>query len=470
MIAMLWPIKIHAEGRQQSLSLRTFDEVWQTVNESYYDKAFGGLDWEEIGDEYRKRAEDSTSAKTLRPILNDMLAELGESHFGVIPSYANLEDSALVQEASTTEEVASEGNSEPNQTPESQADDEEPSNRKEVASNESNHTDGDYSGVHLRLHKNMVIVSAVDIDSPAAKAGVAAGMVVTKIGKLDVTTFIAEATKEPPATFSRDFFILSVLGELTGAAEDDQQSLLVREPNKSTTQTIGYRPIAYPGKMSKPFANMPPLPLRFNQNLIAAPNGELLYVAFNTFLPDLMPELRKTIRNANKEQVIGLIIDLRGNLGGVGVMANGLAGILTDEQFSLGQMTMRDGHINFIAYPQKKAFLGPVAVLVDRMSASTSEIFAAGLQERGRAKIIGRRTMGAALPSFIRELPNGDRLQHAIADYHTPEKRRIEGQGVIPDFTVELRPKRLRRGLDADLDRAVKWLNRQTSKAPIKQH
>jgi len=147
-----------------------------------------------------------------------------------------------------------------------------------------------------------------------------------------------------------------------------------------------------------------------------------------------------------------------------------LAGILTDEQFSLGQMTMRDGHINFIAYPQKKAFLGPVAVLVDRMSASTSEIFAAGLQERGRAKIIGRRTMGAALPSFIRELPNGDRLQHAIADYHTPEKRRIEGQGVIPDFTVELRPKRLRRGLDADLDRAVKWLNRQTSKAPTKQH
>ena len=469
MIGLLSPLSAHSEISAE-LTLRTFDEVWQTVNESYYDAEFGGLDWKGIGDKYRQQAEETSSAEALRPILNDMLGELGESHFGVIPSSKVLEESALIEDSSGEEaaEEATEGSKvlapEVLTIDDSPTEASEPNESRTREAEEPHAPSGNYSGIHLRMLADKVIVSAVDAESPAAHAGVHAGVIVTKVGKLDVATFIAKAADNAPKSFSRDFFILNVLGELTGVTDDDHQSLTVREPNNRKVQTIRYRPIAYPGKMSHAFANMPSMPLRFEEKQIAIPKGDVLYLAFNIFLPDLMPQLRKAIRKADKD-VVGMIIDLRGNPGGVGAMANGLAGVLTDEQFSLGQMTMRAGHINFVAYPQKKAFLGPIAVLVDRMSASTSEIFAAGLQERGRAKVFGRRTMGAALPSFIRELPNGDRLQHAIADYKTPEDRRIEGRGVIPDVSVELRPKRLRRGLDTDVDRALKWLKRQTSKA-----
>jgi carboxyl-terminal processing protease len=188
----------------------------------------------------------------------------------------------------------------------------------------------------------------------------------------------------------------------------------------------------------------------------------VLYLGFNIFLPEVMRKLRESMKNRG-EGVVGLIVDVRGNPGGLGVMANGLAGILTDKQFSLGQMKMRAGVFNFVAFPQRGAFLGPVVILVDGMSASTSEIFAAGMQEAGRAHVVGRRTMGAALPSFIRELPNGDRLQHAIADLKTAKGQRVEGRGVIPDEVVPLSPEKLFQGMDPDLDKAMKWLQRETA-------
>ena len=70
---------------------------------------------------------------------------------------------------------------------------------------------------------------------------------------------------------------------------------------------------------------------------------------------------------------------------------------------------------------------------MDEVSCSTSEIFAAGMQEAGRAVVVGRRTPGAALPSFFSKLPNGDFLQWVAGSYHTPRGQVIEGVGVMPD-------------------------------------
>jgi carboxyl-terminal processing protease len=214
--------------------------------------------------------------------------------------------------------------------------------------------------------------------------------------------------------------------------------------------------------MSMAMANMGSMPIRYEAKQLPLPYGDVLYLGFNMFLPDVMSQLRESIKERS-DDVVGLIVDLRGNPGGIGLMASGLAGLLTEEQYSLGQMTMRSGQINFIAFPQQDAFLGPIAVLVDGMSASTSEIFAAGLQEAGRARVFGRPTMGAALPSFIRQLPNGDRLQHAIADMRTTKGRRVEGRGVIPDKRVRLQPAKLFAGQDPVLDKAMQWLQRQTN-------
>src|SRR5262249_33546338 len=106
-------------------------------------------------------------------------------------------------------------------------------------------------------------------------------------------------------------------------------------------------------------------------------------------------------------------------------------------------------------------FLGPLAVLVDGCSASTSEIFAGGLQGLKRARVFGTRTAGAALPSLIELLPNGDRFQFAIANYVSVDGKVLEGAGVQPDQEVKPDRKALLSGCDPVVEAARQWIKTQ---------
>src|SRR6476659_717919 len=135
-------------------------------------------------------------------------------------------------------------------------------------------------------------------------------------------------------------------------------------------------------------------------------------------------------------------------------MAPGIAGVLGEKATSLGTMTMRAGYTRFFVNPQPNPYLGPVVILTDGGSASTSEIFAGGLQELERAVVVGERTAGAALPSFFQKLPTGALFQYAIGDFKTPKGMLIEGRGVAPDIEVKLTRRALLEGRDPQLDAA----------------
>lgn len=97
-------------------------------------------------------------------------------------------------------------------------------------------------------------------------------------------------------------------------------------------------------------------------------------------------------------------------------------------------------------------------MLIDELSASTSEILAGGLQDLHRGRVFGRTSPGAALPSVIEKLPNGDRFQFAIADYVTTGGKVLEGHGVTPDVIVPLEQKTLRGKQDPVIAAATKWI------------
>jgi carboxyl-terminal processing protease len=186
------------------------------------------------------------------------------------------------------------------------------------------------------------------------------------------------------------------------------------------------------------------------------------YVRFNMFMD---PEgLAATIAEAVKgcSDCKGFVIDVRGNPGGLGALAMGVAGWFTDRSGTqLGTTYLRGLPLKFVIFPRPEPFRGPLAVLVDGGSASTAEILAGGLKDIGRARIFGTRTAGAALPSVIERLPNGDGFQYAIANYISQGGKPLEGIGVTPD--VEVRPTRrqLIDGKDPALDAAADWIQKQ---------
>jgi carboxyl-terminal processing protease len=180
-------------------------------------------------------------------------------------------------------------------------------------------------------------------------------------------------------------------------------------------------------------------------------------------LPSIVQQFRKSVESFQNTD--GLIIDLRGNPGGIGGMAMGIGNLLTQQRDQkLGTMQMRSQTLKFVLNPQAVTYAKPVVVLVDECSASTSEILAQGLRDIGRARVIGTPTAGAALPSVVVELPNGDGFQYAIASYTSSGGMSLEGKGVQPDELVRLDRKSLLAGHDPQVDAAVNWIRSQQNK------
>jgi len=121
-------------------------------------------------------------------------------------------------------------------------------------------------------------------------------------------------------------------------------------------------------------------------------------------------------------------------------------------------MRTRSDTLKLVLNPRARVYKGPVAVLVDGLSGSSSEILAGGMQGLPRVRIFGSRTAGATLPSLVERLPNGDGFQYAFASYISRNGVELEGEGVRPD--VEIRPTReaLVEGRDLALETAIDWI------------
>jgi carboxyl-terminal processing protease len=213
------------------------------------------------------------------------------------------------------------------------------------------------------------------------------------------------------------------------------------------------------------FGNLPPMTMRFERERLRAPGGASVGVLrFNVWMTAASRPFDEGVDEFRGAD--GIVIDLRGNFGGVGAMVVGMSGHFLDKPVTLGTMHTRGGDLRFVANPrvvnaagaQVAPYAGPVVVLVDALSASTSEIFAGGMQSVGRARIVGDTTAGEALPAMMQRLPNGDVLYHAFADFTTPSGARIEGRGIVPDELVPLSRRALLDGRDPQMDAALRWI------------
>ncbi|HEX8267854.1 MAG TPA: S41 family peptidase [Pyrinomonadaceae bacterium] len=394
------------------LRRESFEKVWTTVNEKHFDPTFGGVDWKKMREVYEPKALAAKSDAEFYRVLQMMLGELGQSHFNVVPPEAQIE-----------------------------------TENKENGGNGS-------LGIELKRIDGKAVVFRVRADLPAAKNGIKPGFAILKIGDKtveEILTPINAALEKRHGTEGQKQFTRERVLErfLDGTPGSTVKIEVLNE--KDGRQTLTLQRAAEKVEYSLPLGNFPPQPVEFETRRLE--NG-IGYIRFNIWV---MPQLAK-IRAAINEMkdAPGIVFDVRGNVGGLGVLAAGITGNLVTEQTSLGSLKFRAAEQKFIAYPQADSYKGKVVVLTDGGSASTSEIFAAGLQATKRAKTVGETTMGAVLASLFDRLPTGAIFQYAISDYKSPGDVLIEGRGVKPDVEARLTRESLLAGRDLQIDAAVR--------------
>jgi carboxyl-terminal processing protease len=166
------------------------------------------------------------------------------------------------------------------------------------------------------------------------------------------------------------------------------------------------------------------------------------YIRLNQFNANATAEMRQAILQLKKQGATGYILDLRGNPGGL-LQAGVDIAELWMTPGPIVYTVDRHGVMGTFTADKPPLTTDPLVVLVNRGTASASEILAGALQDSGRATLVGERTFGKGLIQSLFNLSDDSGLAVTIAHYETPNHHDINKVGIQPDLPVTLAPIRL---------------------------
>lgn len=416
-----------AEPLAAELALVTFDSAWSRIHATHYDTAMRGVNWQAVRDSLRPRAASARTLGELRAVLSAMLATLGESHFGLIPQEVA---DGMAPDAAADAQAGAPGD----------------------------------AGLELRLVGNDVMVAAVRPGGPAARAGVTAGWIVDSVGRFGQGRLrkLLAGGAVPRQTLTAMLPGIA-RSQLAGNAGTTAMATFIDGTGRRIRKELRRDPL--PGTPVR-FGNLPTMFVEVQHEVRELPGGAGCagVIRFNAWMLPAVAALDSAVDAVRHCR--GIAVDIRGNPGGVGAMIMGFGGHFLDSAYALGVLRTRSNTLRFVANPRRTdtrhaavaPFAGPLAIVVDSLSMSTSEIFAAGMQAVGRARVFGEGTPGLALPAVLTRLPTGDVLMHVFADFTDPDGRRIEGSGVVADVPVPRTRTALLAGRDEPLEAALAWI------------
>lgn len=279
--------------------------------------------------------------------------------------------------------------------------------KKDMESFETQAT-GNYDGIGIyygkRSSDNKIVVVSPIKDSPAAKAGIMPGDVITKVDDYDVTddsslTDLSNRIKGKVGTSVK----------LTIQREDQTLEFEVNREN-----------------------------IKLHQIATQVLDNKIGYMEIYSFDEDTAEEFAQKYQELSQQGIQGLILDLRNNPGGIVQAATGIADDILDKDQTILITKDKNGKEEITRSENDPIVKVPVVVLVNENSASASEILAGALKDHQKAKLIGEKTYGKGVIQNVFTLSSGAGLKITTNEYFTPNNQKINKIGIEPDIQVSL--------------------------------
>jgi carboxyl-terminal processing protease len=251
-------------------------------------------------------------------------------------------------------------------------------------------------------------------------------------GKLMVIAPIADSPAEKAGIRAGDI-IVAVDGEATLEMSHAEAILKIRGP-KGTKVTLL---ILHQGETE-------PVEIEITRYTIKVPTVHfemvegVAYIGISYFSERTAEEMLDVMTDLGREEATGIVLDLRGNPGGLLDTVTGVASFFLEEGVVVKVKDARGEVKEYPVKPTGQVTDLPMVVLVDAFSASGSEVLAGALQDYDRATVAGNVTFGKGSVNRFYQLQDGSGLYVTVARWLTPLGRPIEGEGLTPDIELEL--------------------------------
>ncbi len=259
-------------------------------------------------------------------------------------------------------------------------------------------------GAYVTIKDEQLMIIAPIADSPADRAGIRAGDVILEVdGQSTTGMSLAEA-------------VLLVQGP-----EGTRVDLLVLHEGETEPELIS---------IIRAVIEVPSVEFEMRE--------EIAYIIISHFSERTTGELLPVMEAIVQQGAEGIVLDLRSNPGGLLDTVVDVAGFFLEEGVVVDVVDNKGNHDVYRVEVGGITTDLPLVVLVDEYSASASELLAGALQDYERATIAGARTFGKGSVNILRRLDDGSGLYITNARWFTPNGRLIEGEGIYPDYELEL--------------------------------
>ena len=268
-------------------------------------------------------------------------------------------------------------------------------------------TNGNFVGIGVYmtkdLEKNAILIIKPIENSPAEKAGILPGDLITKVDYVEYTgDKLEEASNK-------------IRGE-----EGTKVKLEIYRNGETKTFELTRTKVVVSHVTTKVL------------------NNDIGYIAISDFEGECASEFETKYKQLEKQGIKKLIIDIRNNGGGIVDEALKIANMLVDKDSTLLITKDKSDKEEVTKATEKPIINIPTVVLVNEYSASASEILAGALKDNGKATLVGTKTYGKGIIQELHQLSDGSGLKITVSEYYTPNHNAIHKIGITPDVEVDL--------------------------------